>query len=138
MPDLTELRRLAEALIDPEYGGRWSATHGPRELPRIWADDQGVTAVPIFVAKSVEDAPEAQFVASANPAVVLELLDAAEALERVKALHHPTPAPTSIHYRCEPSECDQAGDGELRDECDNCREWYPCSTIRTIEGTDHA
>ena len=80
MTDLTELRRLTEALIDPEYGGRWSATHGPRELPRIWADDQGVTAEPIFVAKSVEDAPEAEFVAAANPAVVLELLDAAEAL----------------------------------------------------------
>ena len=54
--------------------------------------------------------------------------------QQVRALHHPVPAPTSQHYHCEPYECDRAGEGELRDECDECRRWYPRPTIVALDG----
>ena len=54
--------------------------------------------------------------------------------QRVRALHHPVPAPTSQHYHCEPYECDRAGEGELRDECGECGRWCPCPTIDALDG----
>ena len=54
--------------------------------------------------------------------------------QRVRALHHPVPAPTSQHYHCEPYECDRAGEGELRDECGECGRWCPCPTIVALDG----
>ena len=54
------------------------------------------------------------------------------ALEQVLALHPAGEHPTSSHYYCEPCECDQAGDGELRAHCDECREWWPCPTVKAI------
>ena len=54
--------------------------------------------------------------------------------QRVRALHHPVPAPTSQHYHCEPYECDRAGEGELRDECGECGRWRPCPTIVALDG----
>lgn len=61
-----------------------------------------------------------------------DLRSALDALEKVLELHKPVPAPTSQHYYCEPYDCDQAGDGELRAECDGCAEWWPCRTAAAI------
>ena len=131
MPDPIELRRLLdEATPTPwELAFRDPAMNGEHWVTR----HQGRPGICIAGFSYGHASGDADLVAAAVNALP-ELLDAAEALERVKVLHHPTPAPTSMHYHCEPSECDQAGDGELRDECDNCREWYPCSTIRAIDG----
>ena len=109
MPDLTD---VSDTIERAAYARLMGENHNP--------EDAHKSSLRVFA----ETAAQA----------VAPLLDAAEALERVKVLHTPTPAPTSMHYHCEPSECDQAGDGELRDECDNCREWYPCSTIRAVRG----
>ena len=68
------------------------------------------------------------------PALLAEVRRLRAMEQQVRALHHPVPAPTSQHYHCEPYECDRAGEGELRDECDECRRWYPCPTIVALDG----
>ena len=82
-------------------------------------------------------AADAEFIAHARddvPALLAEVRRLQAAEQRVRALHHPVPAPTSQHYRCEPYECDRAGEGELRDECGECGRWYPCPTIDALDG----
>jgi hypothetical protein len=61
-----------------------------------------------------------------------ERRDRADTVERVTALHKTSERPTSMHYYCDPHECDQAGEGELQPQCDECGQWAPCSTVRTI------
>ena len=68
------------------------------------------------------------------PALVAEVRRRMATEQRVRALHHPVPAPTSQHYHCEPYECDRAGEGELRDECGECGRWCPCPTIVALDG----
>ena len=112
-PDVTELRRLAEA-----------ATPGP------WAT--AAFQLVIDVARRIDvgmcgHRDDAAYIAAANPAVVLALLDAAaerDALaakvERVRALHHegaPFVRPGGQDRRC------------------SCGGRWPCPTIRALDTT---
>lgn len=156
---LTELRRLAEA-----------ATPGPWEF----CADQSVMALPapssdviecaIYECRTIIDwtprTTDAEFIAAANPAVILDLLDAAEALERVRALHRPY----SIYGECDcPEEKDESTHVEVEEvgrtcnklavvcfECCTAGSGYQseecayahthalvgpyCNTLRTIDG----
>ena len=81
---------------------------------------------------------DAEFIAHARddvPKLVAEVRRRMATEQRLRALHHPVPAPTSQHYHCEPYECDRAGEGELRDECGECGRWCPCPTIVALDGS---
>lgn len=54
----------------------------------------------------------------------------------VRALHSSTDEPTSDHYHCRPSECDQAGEGSLKPVCDECDMPSPCPTVRLLDELD--
>lgn len=56
----------------------------------------------------------------------------------VRALHSSTDEPTSDHYHCRPSECDQAGEGSLKPVCDECDMPSPCPTVRLLDELDAA
>ena len=108
-PDLTELRRLAEA-----------ATPGP------WAT--AAFQLVIDVARRIDvgmcgHRDDAAYIAAANPAVVLALLDAAaerDALaakvERVRALHF-----------------GEYVEDEDQNRCFECGDDWPCPTIRALD-----
>ena len=53
-------------------------------------------------------------------------------LADVLALHAPEDVPSSIHFYCDPHECDQAGDGELVARCRTCELVHPCPTRQAI------
>lgn len=118
---ITEWATLAEAATE----GPWSATYGPREIPRIWSDSPGLIDSHEFIAKCAmkEDAPDAIFMAASRTAVPAM----AAALTAVLELHHPV--------EVEPSDT----------ICSHCSfrlpngrffgkvvEW-PCSTVEAIE-----
>lgn len=60
--------------------------------------------------------------------------DMVDRIAAVRDLHRVELMPTSDHYRCEPSECDRAGEGELLDWCVECRVFAPCDTILVLDG----
>ena len=152
MPDLTpetlaELRRLAEA-----------ATPGP------WAT--AAFQLVIDVARRIDvgmcgHRDDAAFIAAANPAVVLALLDAAaerdrlaEAVERVRALHGPRVVQV-LGATCSAEECDHedacplvnyAVCGHCYDVGDGTHPYayeegglqdvaHPCATYRALDAT---
>ena len=149
-PDVAELRRLAEA-----------ATPGPWYLDGPWwygdddsaycistAEDAGRIAVTIAPPRyifggerEVRDA-NARFIAAANPATVLALLDAAaerDALaakvERVRALHKSsgdaeTQGYTGLEYGYISPYCM----GEVAS--DEYGVTWPCETIRALDGAE--
>ena len=62
-------------------------------------------------AAGVERDEDAEFIAHARddvPALLAEVRRLRAMEQRVRALHHPVPAPTSQHYHCEPYECDRS------------------------------
>ena len=87
-PDLTELRRLAEAATP----GPWVAATGAALIAdagddathvwyRRWRDERFLSIGKVLDNELDQTTPEdADYIAAANPAVVLALLDAADAL----------------------------------------------------------
>lgn len=68
--------------------------------------------------------------AAALPVIVSAVTD------EIRTLHVEGSRPDSEHYYCEPSECDRAGEGELRPYCQECWTWYPCPTMRLVDALD--
>jgi hypothetical protein len=135
--DITGAHDLINEDGDGDWGAVWDRLHGMRaerdaaraEVERLramtdWHPQSAVGALKMIEAERERDAAVAR-------------AEAAEAkVERVRAVHVVDARPTSEHYYCEPSDCDQAGDGELRAHCDECRQWWPCATIRALDLDD--
>lgn len=131
MTDLTrEWIAKREQLEQAATEGPWRAEYSGAEGNCVIPHDAESTREAVAITRPYRSGANAEFIAAANPATVLRLLDA---LEAVLELHEMGMRPTSMHYNCEPSECDQAGDGELRAECEMCGEWWPCPTVRAVE-----
>lgn len=102
-------------------------------------------------------ATNARYLASANPAVVLALLDAAAErdalaakIERVRALHYAadndaarTPICETCHGEAGVHECGCWADRDREPVCGHCNEGHegtsvpwPCPTIRALDATD--
>lgn len=125
-----------------------AATEGPWEA----IEDDSIHAAPAYVDNGgcgviawrpvcdfVVRHGDAEFIAHARtdaPALLTEVRRLQAAVERVRAVHKPTPGPPSQHYYCEPEECDRAGEGDLCDECDDCGRWWPCPTIAALDGDE--
>ena len=114
-------------LLDAATEGPWKAEFGEGQHVVIPHDAQS-TREAVCVTRLFDPAADAVAIADAHTALPAALT----ALEQVLALHPAGECPTSSHYYCEPYECDQAGDGELRAHCDECREWWPCPTVKAI------
>ena len=121
MNDLTELQRLLD-----------EATPRPWHLDSN--GDSGIYTEPqpsptsSDVATAYFDADERLIVAAVN--ALPDLLDAAEALERVRALHY-THECVPLDFHCFivfGGGCAAVG------TCATCRVSYPCPTIRAIDG----
>jgi hypothetical protein len=79
-PTLIELRKLAQAACHPVTKGRWMRLFGDRTVYDRTEDGcRGQAIVRADVAYSAQDAKHLDFIAAANPAKVIELLDALEA-----------------------------------------------------------
>ena len=141
-PDVAELRRLAEAAtpgpweafgaVDGRRGERWlGVTTDMRATESARAGD-------VFSAQDCTR-QDALFIAAANPAVVLALLDERDALaakvERVRALHASSGTAESQGYDGE------GGYGPIAPYCTGCEasdEYataWPCPTIRALDTT---
>ena len=139
---------LTDAYLDAIEQRANAATEGPwfqdSDNPGlVWGEQRsdGDGYWSLFASETGHDATaepqDAEFIAHARgdvPALVAEVRRRMATEQRVRALHHPVPAPTSQHYHCEPYECDRAGEGELRDECGECGRWCPCPTIDALDG----
>ena len=163
-PDLAELRRLAEAAtpgpweafgaVDGRRGERWlGVTTDMRAIESARAGD-------VFAAQNCTR-QDALFIAAANPAVMLALLDAAaerdrlaEAVERVRALHGPRVVQV-LGATCSAEECDHEDACPLVDYavCGHCYDVgagarpyayedgrlqdvaHPCATYRALDAT---
>lgn len=116
---LDEWRALETAVTE----GPWSATHGPRELPRIWSDaPQFESAEYIAKCAFAGDVVDAEFIA-ASRALVPHLIAAVEA---VLAEHPATQLGCITHYARSDCEC------EPRLICSTCAVNYPCPTVTAI------
>ena len=133
--DRDELRKLAEAATP----GPWEADGGEISQhwsrPEPWREIIGTrVACGSYcyggTAQGVERTEDAEFIAAANPAAVLGLLDqldAAEAkLAAVRELHRRRPhgAGDFVFY----------AQTEFPDVCAHCRQVWPCTTILAIDG----
>ena len=136
-PDLAELRRLAESAtpgpweafgaVDGRRGERWlGVTTDMRATESARAGD-------VFAAQNCTR-QDALFIAAANPAAVLALLDdaderdrLAEAVERVRALHiaHDCTSHAGIATIC----------AHRPGICLACLKPLPCPTIRALDTT---
>ena len=131
MTEREELRKLAEAATP----GPWSLTDGdPAMNGQHWTiRRQGVAGIRVsgFTYGSNGDA---EFIAAANPAAVLGLLDQLDAAEAKLA------AVRALHFG-------EYVEDDDRNRCFECGDEWPCPTIRALdgeaahqlatEGTDH-
>lgn len=160
-PDAAELRRLAEAAtpgpweafgaVDGRRGERWlGVTTDMRAIESARAGD-------VFAAQDCTR-QDALFIAAANPAAVLALLDERDALaakvERVRALHGPRVVQV-LGATCSAEECDHEDACPLVDYavCGHCYDVgagahpyayedgglqdvaHPCATYRALDAT---
>ena len=139
MPDLTELTELRRLLNEVTQPQPWTTENGiDWESCIVAADDEVVAEADHDVVNLIVAA------VNALPA----LLDAAEALERVKALHYEadnddrrTPVCEACHGKAGVHECGCWADEDRQPVCGHCNEGrkgasapWPCLTIRTIDG----
>ena len=141
-PDLTELRRLAESAtpgpweafgaVDGRRGERWlGVTTDMRAIEAARAGD-------VFAAQDCTR-QDVLFIAAANPAVVLALLDERDALaakvERVRELHKSSgDAETQGYTGREYGYISPYCMGEVAS--DEYGVPWPCETIRAIDGAE--
>ena len=117
MTDMEKLRTLAEAATpgpwvsgDPSFGNgnaQMIVSISDRAMGR---DIQGPNLHPALF--------DVEFIAAANPAAVLGLLDQIDAAESKLA------AVRALHFE----------DTFLSGACNECDAWYPCETFRILDG----
>ena len=154
-PEFAELRRLAEAATPGPWRTEYLMGAGNDLLTAIIAGR--ATPDDLRVIGSTLAERDGKFIAAANPAVMLALLDAAaerDALaakvERVRALHTPTPfwaltpegyAPDNEVVPPDGVMCLDCSDDHVTDDFENWEldladggiVYYPCPTIAALD-----
>lgn len=127
--DLDAIEARARAVTKSGIADRWSATYGEGDPARVWEAEAYMDIYPLATIECFRNPDDgrdlAVYIAGMDPATTLALtarLRAAEdAVSRVRTLH-----------RSQPTADADMGRGP--EPCVECGEYYPCPTVRALEG----